>query len=127
MSDTLESMYAPMLEQAGEMSNFEPESFEPMVGSIVVVVPPPKETTDGGIVLPDIAQLPAVYGRVAAVPSDPNCPVDVGDTVVFRDGSGQPLTLKNTTGTKGKCRSDILLLQYEDGPASEILGRIRKT
>lgn len=123
MTATLPDLYAPIVDESGELEKIQPEQFEPMIGSIVVVVPKPKETTDGGLHIPEAARIPAVYGRVVAIPCDPECPVNVGDTVVFRFEAGMHLPFK---GPDKKARQDLLLLQYEDGPGSEILGRVRK-
>lgn len=125
MELTEKTLYAPILE--GEISgleDFEPEDFRPAPGTILVVRPPPKTETKGGIQLPETSLIGSQVGKVAAVPwvpaegpralgKDPKCPVDPGQFIVFR-GDGSPVNFGE--------RKDLILIQYMDGPDSEILG-----
>lgn len=99
----------------GNLEGLSPEGFWCSPGNILVVVPPEKEVSDGGISIPEVAREKSCVGRVASVPKDDDlCPVQPGCWVVFRQYAGMPVPF-------GK-RKDLLLLQYELGPASEILG-----
>ena len=102
----------------GNLEGLRPEGFQCSPGNILVVVPPEKEVSDGGISIPEVAREKSCVGRVASVPEDDDCPVKRGYWVVFRQYAGMPVPF-------GK-RKDLLLLQYERGPASEILGWFEK-
>jgi co-chaperonin GroES (HSP10) len=70
--------------------------------------------TKKGIILPDSAIGMPTWAVVAAVPNDGECPVEVGDRVVFREGAGTPVSFQD--------RKDLILLQYTDEADSEIMG-----
>ena len=95
--------------------DFKVEEFIPCKGTLLCVIPPAKEETKGGIFLnEDVREKPSV-GRVAAVPpNDPTCPVKVGDWVVTRYMEGQDVNFDG--------RKDLVILQYCDGPDSDIVG-----
>lgn len=122
MSQTMEqTLYAPILElKTSGVEKFPVEHFNPCPGNILVVVPPPMKKTKGGIDLPESAQRDQSVGRVAAIPTgDPHCPVEVEDWVIFRSGAFTPVRFGE--------RTDLYLLQYCEGPESDILGYIRKS
>ena len=98
----------------GGFEDFDPEGLRVAVGNVLVVTAPDKEVSDGGITIPEIARERSCVARVAAIPDDENCPVEVGFWVVFRQHAGTPVPF-------GK-RKDLLVLQYDKGPASDILG-----
>lgn len=140
MLRTEDALYGKISDASlGCLEDFEPEGLECSPGNILVVTVPEKTVTDGGIELPEIAREKSCVGRVAAVPgkmiemycedmekgcppvpmgasfqSDKKCPVKPGYWVIFRQHAGTPVPF-------GK-RTDLLLLQYEEGPASDILG-----
>lgn len=117
MTDMTQALYEPITDsRPGDLANFNVEDFNPCDGSILVIVPPPETETEGGLYLPEVAQTPASVGKVVAVPSDQDCPVSLGDWVFFREGTGTPMTFEK--------REDILLIQYCEGPASEIIGYV---
>jgi len=131
MSDesSMENMlYGPILEENIQgLEGFEAEFFRPCQGTILVVLPP-KVTEIKGIAIPDISQKTQLVGRVAAVPKvlewsgredspkveDSNCPVRPGDWVVFRPGASSPVMFDG--------RTDLVLLNYCEGPESDLLG-----
>lgn len=90
-----------------------PEDLRMCAGTILVSFPPPKSQTEGGIHIPDPFQKTQDIGRVVSTPDDPNCPVEVGDTVLVRHMSGDPIKLFK--------REDLRLIQYTNDCASEIL------
>jgi hypothetical protein len=117
MTTSMDSLYAPITDASpADLENFSPEDFNPCLGSILVVIPPPKDM-EGSIHLPQIAQQPASVGRVVAVPPDAECPVSPGDWAFFRVGAGVNMSFEK--------REDLVLLQYCEGPASEIIGYVR--
>lgn len=114
-----QQLYGPILSlKTSGLEKFDEKTFVPCKGNILVVVPPPMTRTDGGIHLPDTAQRDQSIGRVASIPSDPHCPVEVGDWVIFRSGAFTPVRFGE--------RTDLYLLQYCDGPESDILGFVEK-
>lgn len=116
--ETMEkTFYSRILEEEAKgLEAFNEEDFIPAAGSILVVLPP-LITEIGGVKLPDASAQERCFARVAAVPEDVHCPVNPGDWVLFRPGSPMPLSLHG--------RKDLALLQYTDGPDSEVLGLIR--
>lgn len=116
--------YSPVLDaEMSGLEKFSPKDFHPCVGNILVVLPP-KITKVGSIHLPDAAQRDQSAGVVAAVPEESPlvvikvyCPVKLGDWVIFRVGAGSPVMFGG--------RKDLILLNYVDGPESDILGFIR--
>lgn len=111
----LQNLYEELANDAAhQLEGFDEKDFHPCKGSILLLIPPPRKETEGGIHLPETAFERSCVGRVVAVPNDPACPVGVAQWVVFRDGSGTPLPFRH--------RQDLLLLNYTDGPDSEILG-----
>jgi len=112
-----EALYSPVIDSLpANLKNFEPEDFHPCSGSVLVVIPPPEDRV-GSIHLPEIAQTPSQAAKVAAVPEDDKCPVRPGDWVFFRHSAAVTLELGG--------RKDLGLLNYSDGPSSEIIGFIR--
>ena len=126
-----ERFYGPITE--GEVSGiegWEPKSFRPSNGRILVVMPP-ELTHIGTVLLPERSQEPRGFGRVAAVPGgkdhldavtgdvvpgerDPKCPCQVGDWVLLRASCGLPVKFGG--------RKDLILVDYTDDVASNILG-----
>jgi len=107
--------YGQITEQACTgLEHFQPEDFICSKGSVLIVLPPKKEKTDGGIFLPTDAMVESSCGRVAAVPPDENCPVEVGDWVVMRLMAGDKMPFQG--------RDDMRLLHYTDDASSDILG-----
>ena len=96
------------------LEQFNPKDFIPSKGCILIVLPPKKERSDGGIFLPTDALVESSCGRVAAVPTDSNCPVEIGDWVVMRVMGGDKVPFEG--------RSDMRLLHYTDDASSDILG-----
>jgi co-chaperonin GroES (HSP10) len=120
--ETMEqTLYAPLLE--GEVSgveHFDPEDFQPCVGTVLVILPPPVKMTEGGIHLPDDSFSERSVAKVVAVPSrdgcDKNCPCNPGDFVVFREKTNIHLPFQK--------RKDLAVLNYCEGMESDILGVI---
>lgn len=110
-----ERFLAPITE--GEVSGiegWEPESFRPSKGRILVVMPP-ELTHVGTVLLPERSQKPRGFGKVAAVPeNDPKCPCQAGDWVLLRANCGLPVEFGG--------RDDLILVDYTDDVASNILG-----
>lgn len=98
----------------GDLEEFDPEGLQCSVGNILVITVPEKEVSDGGIHIPSIARQKSCVARVASVPDDLGCPVEPGWWVVFRQFAGTVVPF----GT----RDDLLILQYEQGPGSDLLG-----
>ncbi len=103
-------------EKMSGLEKFRPEDFRPTTGNILIVLPPQLSVTEGGIVLPSESRPDQSAGRVAAIPDDPSLHgvIEVGDWVVFRAGAGEPVQFAG--------RTDLRLLTYVDGPASDIFG-----
>lgn len=135
IAEAARDFYSSILdEEMSGLERFDPKDFRPCVGTILVVLPP-KITRIGSIELPDAFHRDQSAGRVAAVPVeisgfegdlldpdvhdrvDPGCPVRTGDWVVFRAGAGSPVKFGG--------RDDLVLLNYVDGPESDILGFVR--
>ena len=115
--------YSPVLDaEMSGLEKFSPQDFNPCAGTILVVLPP-KVMKIGSIHLVEARDQSA--GTVAAVPEDDwdgesgsdRCPVRPGDWVIFRVGAGSPVMFGG--------RKDLILLNYVDGPESDILGFIR--
>lgn len=98
------------------LRDFAPETFQCWPGSVLIVQPKPEAVTAGGIVLPTDAQEDQTWGIVAAVPSEGTCRLKPGDRVFFRPRSGDRMLFKD--------RTDLVLLKFEDGLGSDILGWI---
>lgn len=101
------------------VENFGVDDFIPCHGTILVVMPPQATKTKGGIDLPESARQDHYFARVACVPIDPidpDCPVEPGDWVFFRIGCQKSLKLSD--------RTDVAVIQYCQGPESDILGYI---
>lgn len=112
-------------EEMSGLEKFREEDFVPTPGTVLVVLPP-KISQIKGIHLPDSAQEDQSVARVAAVPVEPGlegalppcgeCPVCVGDWVVFRAGALTKVAFQG--------RKDLALLQYSMEADSEIYGII---
>ena len=115
MTDRTEStLYSSILEgQAKGLEIFEAEDFKPLSGTVLLVIPP-KIEKKGSIDLPQTSFEDRNFGRIAAVPDDPGCPVKPGDWVVFREGSPLFLNFRE--------RTDLAIMSYCEGPASDLLG-----
>ena len=110
------TFFSPLLDaQTNGLEEFRVEEFRPCIGTVLVVTPPPRTKTKGGLTLPESAIGMPTWGVVASVPLDCDCPVNIGDKVVFREGAGTAVAFND--------RKDLLLLQYTDEADSEILGR----
>jgi hypothetical protein len=111
---TEQTLYSPILEaQAAGLEKFKAEDFQPLSGTILVVLPP-KIVKKGSIDLPEVSQIERNFARVSAVPEEALCPVEPGDWVIFRAGSPLPLSFQG--------REDFALLNYCEGPESDLLG-----
>ena len=112
------AFYKPILEDGARgLESFDVEDFRPLPGTILVVLPPRIEVTKGGVVLPDIIHEARSFARVAAVPDDQDCPVEIGDWVIFRSEADYPIPLSG--------REDLALLNYSEGAESDLLGFVR--
>jgi len=110
-------VYAPISNATSVgLRDFEPELFQCWPGSVLVVQATPEAITKGGIVIPDNAKEDQTWGVVAAIPGEGTCRLKPGDRVFFRPHSGDRMLFKG--------RTDLLLLKFEDGVGSEILGWI---
>ena len=111
-----EDLFAPITDGLTVgLHQLSPEDFHPSVGTILVVVPPEEGETKGGVVIPESVRKSQPIARVASVPrNDCECPVDVGDWVLYR--AGQPVHIPFMG------RKDLAILQYTDDASSEILG-----
>ena len=121
-TEVARDLYAPILDaDMSGLEKFEAESFIPCIGTILVVLPPKIAMTKGGVYIPDDSQEDQSVGKVVAVPpvntENLKCPVYPGDWIVFRKGAGTSVLFGE--------RKDLILLQYYDGPESDILGYIR--
>lgn len=121
--------YSPIVD--GEMQGlerFDPESFVPLKGTVLVVLAPMITKSKAGLDLPDTVHERPGYARVAAIPREedleenlrqislPGCPVSPGDIVIFRTGAPVPINFGD--------RDDLALLNYAEGPESDIMGII---
>ena len=126
------TFYEPFLDDSlNGLEGIDAESFIPSRGTILISIPPAKKMTDGGIHLVADAVIRSCVGRVVSVPGfhampllssgetyqGTDCPVVPGDLVIFQEGSGTPVAFNK--------RTDLALLQYTDGPDSEILGWVK--
>lgn len=110
------TFYGKILDSlTSDVTDLEPEDFRPVPGTILCVAPPPKRKI-GSILLPDGAVESSDLLRVAAVPNDPECPVEPGDGVVFQKGCNVHVPFAG--------REDLILLSYCNDAASEIRGII---
>jgi len=90
----------------------EKNKIKPLPGYVLIEPKPKEERTPSGIVLPDTAEEKPQEGIVLAVGSDIvengekiSCPVEVGDTVIYKKWGG------NEIKVDGK---ELLLLKFED-------------
>jgi len=112
-------LYSPILEKdIPGVEDFEPESFVPMNGTVLVILPPRIEKV-GRIDLPERSFEARGVARVVAVPEDEGCPVKPGNWVVFVPDSPVPIKLGD--------RSDLALLHYTRDMDSDIRGVLTRS
>lgn len=110
--------YSPIVDSEMKgLAQFTEEQFRPLKGTILVVLAP-EITRVGSIDLPSASQERPNYARVAAIPpDDSDCPVDIGDIVVFREHAAVPIGFGE--------REDLALMNYCEGMESDIMGVIQ--
>ena len=80
-------------------------NLEPLNNRVLIRPKRAEEKTKGGIYIPETAQEKSQEGTVVAIPQADNCPVAIGDVVLYENFAGTEIQSNGET---------LLLLKLED-------------